>query len=360
MTHKFSLIVFFALALMGPQLAGCAELVPYPVKDSGMLTEEADLVWLDNQRVLFHGYKAVEQAKTAEEFPRYIDRGLYLWDTTTGSIELYDMFEQRKDGLQLKSPLCVHDGVLTYVNRGMVITGKRGEETKTPFPKPSHWFNPHSCRYSETKPFWLVEGHRSIPLLEEHGYLDLRTRPEPDYLTLRLEDPNPAIRFYSVEAKKSFPLPIGWLEVGFLQTHYAQFSSTYLLAGLQYYDDKRGFSSAWPDDVPLKVWWLSPDGQIKKEELPKLPWSHGNSFSFLPTRKGLLLIKQSPSGPQPLGAMGGYLVQGQEVKNVVAGALRKVVISPDGCTVAAVNDTYMKKPVNERMRLQIIELCQGE
>jgi hypothetical protein len=166
MTHKFSLIVFFALALMGPQLAGCAELVPYPVKDSGMLTEEADLVWLDNQRVLFHGYKAVEQAKTAEEFPRYIDRGLYLWDTTTGSIELYDMFEQRKDGLQLKSPLCVHDGVLTYVNRGMVITGKRGEETKTPFPKPSHWFNPHSCRYSETKPFWLVEGHRSIPLLE--------------------------------------------------------------------------------------------------------------------------------------------------------------------------------------------------
>jgi hypothetical protein len=58
--------------------------------------------------------------------------------------------------------------------------------------------------------------------------------------------------------------------------------------------------------------------------------------------------------------MGGYLIQGQEMKKVVAGALRRVAISPDGCTAAVVNDTYEKKPVAERLRLQIIQLCQGE
>ena len=330
MTHKFSLILLLWLLLVSPQLAACGELAPYPVKDSGMLAPDtAHVMWLDNVRVLFNGYTGVDYSSDdPNKVLRFRDSGYYIWDTEKGTV-------QRDTSLNDKGKICIHGDYWSYLRhvKGeekvvLLVAGKKGDEIEGPYPK-VHWFNPHSCRYYETKPFWIVEGHKTLPLLEEHGYLDLGTRPEPNYLTLRLEDPNPAINFYSVPAKKSFTLPVGWLEVGLLQIHYAQFSSTYLLSGLQYYTDKRGFSSAWPDDVPLKVWWLSPDGTIKKEELPKLPWSHGNAFSLLPTRKGLLLVKQSPSGPQLLGAMGGYLVQGQEVKNVVVGALRKVAISPD-------------------------------
>lgn len=362
MTHKLSLMVVLWLLLISPQLAACAQVTPYPVKDSGLLTEEADLVWLDNQRVLFHGYKAVEQAKTQKEFPRYIDRGLYLWDTKTGAVELYDTFVERKDGLQPQTKLCVHDGMLTYVNRGMVVTGTRGQETRTPFPKPSHWFNPHSCRYYDTKPFWLVEGHRTIPLLEEHGYLDLGTvsPPQPDYLTLRLENPNPAISFYSVGAKKQFTLPIGWLEVGFLQVHYAPFRDAYLLSGLQYYDEQRGFLPAWPRDTPPRVWWLKSDGSLEKEELPNISPLQGNPPRTVPVRTGLFVVAgNTRERPEPT-AVGGYLIQGQSLQRVINGMLRRMSVSPDGCKVAVVNDTHEKKPVSERIRLQIIQLCEGD
>jgi hypothetical protein len=363
LTPQRTLIVVLLVVALSPQLAACAERAPYPVKDSGIYAEEADLVWLDNQRVLFHGHKGMEPSSDPNKILRLVDRGLYRWDTTTGALELYDTFDKRSDGLLVKSSLCVHDGVLTYVNRGMVITGKRGQETKTPFPKPAHWFNPHSCRYYDTKPFWVVEGHRTIPLLEEHGYLDLGSvsPPQPDPLTLRFENPNPAISFYSVAAKKSVTLPIGWQEVRGIRVEFAPYKNAYLISGLQYFDNvKHDLQPAWPDDVPIKVWWLKPDGTVIKQEVPKLPWSHGNAFRFFPARKGLYLSKQSPSGPEAFGAMGGYLIQGQEMKKVVAGALRRVAISPDGCTAAVVNDTYEKKPVAERLRLQIIQLCQGE
>jgi hypothetical protein len=362
LTPQRTLIVVLLVVALSPQLAACAERAPYPVKDSGIYAEEADLVWLDNQRVLFHGHKGMEPSSDPNKILRLVDRGLYRWDTTTGALELYDTFDKRSDGLLVKSSLCVHDGVLTHVNRGMVITGKRGQETKTPFPKPAHWFNPHSCRYYDTKPFWVVEGHRTIPLLEEHGYLDLGSvsPPQPDPLTLRFENPNPAISFYSVAAKKSVTLPIGWQEVGFLQVHYAPFRDAYLLSGFQYYDEQRGFLPAWPRDTPHRVWWLSPDGTVKKEELPNVSPVQGGWPGMLPIRNGLLVLAGYSKNMSDPGTSGGFVVRDQNVQKVLIGGLRRAAVSADGCRVAVVNDTYEKKPVAERLRLQIIQLCQGE
>ncbi|ALA57585.1 hypothetical protein [Nitrospira moscoviensis] len=364
MNNRLALIIVLFLMVVSPQLAACAALTaPYSIKDAGIFAEDADLVWLDNRRVLFHGHKGMEPSSDPKTILRLNDRGLYFWDTISGALELYDTFDTRSDGLLLKSSLCVHDGVLTYVNRGIIISGKRGQEARTPFPKQPYWFNPHSCGYYDTKPFWFVENHRTIPLLEEHGYLDLGTviPPQPDPLTLRFENPNPAISFYSLAAKKSFTLPMGQLEVGGLRVEFAPYKNVYLISGLQYFDDvKRDVQPAWPDAVPLRVWWLSPDGTLTKQEMPKLPWSHGNAFKFFPARNGVFMSKQSPSGPEAFGSMGGYLIQGQEMKRVVSGALRRVAMSPDGCSVAVVNDMYEKKSVSERARLQHIQLCQGE
>lgn len=357
----FPSIIVALLIGLDTQLSACAALAPYPVKDSGLLAEDADIVWLDNQRVLFHGYKAVEFSTIPGKPHHLVGRGLYLWDTATGTIELFDTLVNRLDGRQGRSTLCVHDGVLTYVSQGLVITEERGQETKMPFPIQPYWYNPLSCRYYDTKPLWIVEGHRTIPLLEEHGYLDLGMRPEPDYLTLRLEQPNPAISFYAVQSKKSVPLPIGWLEARMSQITYVPYKNAYLISGLQYFDSEKGLSQpAWPDDVPFRVWWFSPDGTMKKEEVPNLPWMHGSYMSFLPVRIGLFIIKHSTAGPDRPGTIGGYLAQGQEVKKVIAGLLHKAAISLDGCRVAVVNDTYAMKPTSERMRLQIIQLCPGE
>lgn len=328
-----------------------------------MAPDTGHAVWLDNVRLLFNGYSGVEYSPDdANKVLRFRDAGYYIWDTEKGTV-------QRDASFDDKGKICVHGDYSSYIRRAkdddktfLLVSGKKGEEIERPYPK-LHWFNPLSCRYSDTKPFWIVEGHRTVPLLEEHGYLDLGTLspPQPDPLTLRLENPNPAISFYSVEARKNLPLPIGQLEARVPQVEYVPYKNVYLISGLQYFDSAKGLlQPAWPDDVPLRVWWLSPDGTMKKEALPKLPWSHGNAFSFLPTRKGLLLIKQSPSGPKRLGEMGGYLVQGQEVKSVVAGALRKVAISPNGCKVAVINDSYADKPRAERTSLQMIQLCQGD
>ncbi len=355
-----SIIVAFLIGL-DTQLAACAELAPYPVKDSGLLAEDADIVWLDNQRVLFHGYKAVEQAKSPKEFHRFIDRGLYLWDTTTGSVALYDTFDKRSDGLLLKSSLCVHDGVLSYVNRGVLISGKPGQETKTTPPKYPYWVNPHSCQYYDTKPVFGVEDHQTIPLLEEHGYLDLGTRPERDYLTLRLDQPNPPISFYSVPAEKSFSLPIGWLEVGFMQVHYAPFNNTYLLSGLQYYDEQRGFLPAWPWDSAYRVWRLTPEGTITKEEVPNIPVLQGSRPRVVPFRDGLFVAGGNTRNLREPNAAGGFVVRGQAIQKVITGSFRRTEVSPDGCRVAVVNDMHRKDiSVSERTRLQIIELCQGD
>jgi hypothetical protein len=360
MKRKFSLIVVVLLLGLNQQLTACSGQAAFPIKDSGIFAEEADLVWLDNQRVLFHGYKRVEVQSEPHKLHRFIDRALYLWNTATGSVEAYDTFDKRPDGIEGRSTLCVHEGVLTYINRGMVITGEKGQETKTSFPKQPFWYNPLSCRYYDTKPFWLVEGHQTIPLLEEHGYLDLGTRPEPDYLTLRLENPNPAIKFYSAESKKSFPLPIGWLESRVLRVHHAPFNDTYLLSGLQYYEEKRGFMSAWPHDTPHRVWWLKPDGRLEKEDLPMVAPLQGSGIRGVPVRDGLFIVGNSAKRYKPRAA-GGYLVRGEEILKVTAGIPLKMAVSPDGCHVALVNDTYAEdKSVSERIRMQAVRLCQGE
>lgn len=361
MGERIRLVVLFFLCVGSFQLAACAVLLPsYPVQDAGIFAEQADLVWLDNQRVLFHGHKGVDLSFDSSKIRRLIDRGLYLWDTTTGSVELYDTFNKRADGVLPQSRLCVHDGVLSYVNRGVLISGKPGQETKTTPPKYPHWVNPHSCRYYDTKPVLGVEDHQTIPLLEEHGYLDLGTRPEPNYLTLRLEQPNPPIIFYSVQAKKPVTLPIGWQEVGFIQVHYAPFSKRYLLSGLQYYDEQRGFLPAWPRDTPPRVWWLNPDGTLRKEELPNILPLQSNPPRTVPVRTGLFVVAgNTRERPEPT-TVGGYLIQGKHLQRVINGMLLRMSVSPGGCKVAVVNDTHEKKPVNERIRLQIIELCQGE
>ncbi|MFO0707320.1 MAG: hypothetical protein U0412_10765 [Nitrospira sp.] len=331
MTIKFSLIFFLLFLLVSPQLAGCAALTaPYSIKDAGIFAEDADLVWLDNRRVLFHGHKGMEPSSDPKAIFRLNDRGLYLWDTTSGALELYDTFDARSDGLLLKSSLCVHDGVLTYVNRGVLINGKLGHETKTVPPKYPYWVNPHSCRYYGSKPVLVGESHQTIPLLEEHGYIDIGMRPEPDSLTLRLPNPNPAISFYSVDAKKSFPLPIGWLESRSLQVHYAPFRNAYLLSGLQYYDEKRGFLSAWPRDTPHRVWWLSPDGTIKKEELPNVSPLQGGWPGVFPIRNGLFVVAGYSKNMSDPGTSGGFVVREQNVQKVVVGGLRRASLSADG------------------------------
>ena len=56
MKQKLTLVVVLLLVGLSPQLASCGE-PHYPIKDSKFPAAEAKLGWLDNERVMFHGYE---------------------------------------------------------------------------------------------------------------------------------------------------------------------------------------------------------------------------------------------------------------------------------------------------------------
>jgi hypothetical protein len=108
------------------------------------------------------------------------------------------------------------------------------------------------------------------------------------------------------------------------------------------------------------VWWLKPDGSLEKEELPNISPLQGNPPRTVPVRTGLFVVAgNTRERPEPT-AVGGYLIQGLHLQRVINGMLLRMSVSPDGCKVAVVNDTHEKKSVSERIRLQIIQLCQGD
>lgn len=132
--------------------------------------------------------------------------------------------------------------------------------------------------------------------------------------------------------------------------------------GFNTYDEQRGFLPAWPRDTPHRVWWLNSDGSVQPQEVPNTVSSlQGGWPQVFPIRGGLFLTSSNTWNMRDPSAAGGFLVRGQAIQKIVTGMLKRTAVSPNGCQVAVVNDTYVKdKPVSERIRLQIVDLCQGE
>lgn len=349
------------LLLAGPQMAACAELTPaYAIKESDFrAAEEVTPVWVDNNKVMFTGYQVEKggQGKLSDRVTDY-KAEVFIWDTSENTITKYSE--------QGRGRFCVHDGVVSFLRFNQMdktwdVTSERieGGPKEKKVLSEKHWFNPFNCRYYDSRPYWAVEGRETHPLLEEHGYLDWGVALSPP--TQGEYYKNTPITFFSSGGKEGIRLPVGRREAS-KNIYYAAFNNAYLLYALSYVDKTTGREEAvgvWPKGVPLPVWWLAPNGKVTKVDIPYMPLMNGGSRGFYPTRSGIFMFSHQARDLGDPGEAGGYLVQGQVVKKLITGMLWKTAVSPDGCKVAVVHDTYDKKPKVHRTTLKIVDVCKG-
>ena len=142
-----SLLLLIAFSL-SPQLAACGE-SHYPIKDSKFPAAEAKLGWLDNERIIFHGYEVGKVGKPSpDDGHPMAETGLFIWDVAKDTVTKYWDIEG-------PVPLCVfHDRVsflLRLKNEEAIrlrVMGKLGEE-KQIRTVGDDWVNSISCRYHE-------------------------------------------------------------------------------------------------------------------------------------------------------------------------------------------------------------------
>lgn len=353
MKRKLALIIVVLLMGMSPQLVACGE-PHYPIKDSKFPAAEAKLGWLDNERVMFHGYEVgkVGQPSPDDGHP-LAETGLFIWDIGKDTVTKYwDI-----DG---PVPLCVFRGQIFFTqkvngkeNTWLAVTGSFGKEERK-FVSGKLWVNGFSCRESTHKPEWVKEDkHRRWSLLEEHGYLDfgISSRRDPSKATL--------ILLYQPNSTSPLELPLTGEQVR-IHVSYFGFADAYLL------ESQRETTYAAP------VWLLKPDGSLTKVlDTTGKSWERFGWDGFHLTKKGLFL-SGGRGDYASVGTRGGYLltsVQGTPTR-FVAGTVRNEAVSPDGCKVAFVHVLHDQAAADSAKALRagkpgsrtlkMIDLCQGD
>ena len=351
MTHKVSLILLLGLFLVSPHLAVGGE-PRYPILDSKFPAAEAKLGWIDNERVIFHGYDVgkMTQPSPGEGHPTAAE-GLFIWDTGKGTVTKYWDIEG-------PVPLCVFQGHVFFSmklkgkeNAWLLVSGSPGQEEQK-IVSTGISMNGHSCRVSDHKPSWMKKDkHRRLRLLDEHGYLDFgESSPgEPTKAS--------PILLYQPNKTQGLQLPFTGEQIR-LHVTYSEFDNSYLLEG-QRITNHAGL-----------VWRLKPDGTTTKVLEPSgKAWERMGWSGFHLTRKGLFLIGGS-AGYGTVGTAGGYLFTKEEPQKLIAGLVWNESVSPDGCKVAFVHVLHSQagadsakalgkgKPGTRTMK--IVDLCKGD
>ncbi|ULA65540.1 MAG: conserved exported protein of unknown function [Nitrospira sp.] len=323
MKRKLALIVVLLFVGLRPQLVACEE-PRYPIKDSKIpVDRQTRPVWLNNNQIIFVGYapdsaNPPKQVGLAWEIPQAV----YVWDLEKGKAVRDPSWDGTNSWCasgEFRSFHRLRSGTETTYE---LVEGKIGEERVQPLPV--KWFNPISCRhYDIDLPYWRHEGKktRSIPLLEEHGYLDfgLPSRADPSKAS--------PVLLYPSDQKNPKQLPFTGEQVRF-HVAYFEFAGVYLLEG--------HIKTTYATDI----WLLKSDGTVVKalepkgEQWEKLGWGQYNL-----TKKGLFAA--GGSGPyDQVGTTGGYLFQRGKPARLIAGLTRNISVSPDGCKVAFVHSLH--------------------
>lgn len=345
MKRNLALIVVLVVLVVSPKLAVCGEQPPYPILDSGVWATNSypgDVYWMDNERVLFLG------SGTAMPIGQD-DAWLLIWDTRKKTIAKY-----RQHVLDF----CFHDGVIQYRTVAREpATGKRiwtfyrgkfSEELidQTPDRKEDKL----NCRYISVWPRF-PDGKAHAILREGDGYVVL------DETVPNVKFGNYPLVYYKRENQAPIRLPFRRYDAD--RVKYYPFRQAYFLYPASYFTNGTHLTP-WPKNVPLYVWWLSPNGEIDKIEIPLGAWARGGLI-FYPTLKGVFVVNRHSKSDRDPGSAGGYLVQGTTVKKLVDGVLTDVsAVSPDGCRIAFSHapsqDSDRFDPKNHR-RLKMIDIC---
>ncbi len=351
MKAKLMLMVVPLLMAISSQLAESGE-PKYPIKDSKFPAAEAKLGWIDNERVMFHGYDVGKMTQPGPgEGHSTAAEGLFIWDAGKGTVTKYwDI-----DG---PTSLCVYHDTIAF-GQGTKgedkartrVVGKIGQEQLVRSTGVD-WVNPISCAYSQKRPPEITGQRMLRHLREDHGYLDFGPAVQ-----LGLSE-TVQVLFYRPAEKEPLILPFTPKRVVNI-LDYVEFDNAYLLRA----------RASTSDAVP--VWLLRPDGIVAQLLKPDgSAWERIGWTGYVWTKNGLFLISRTADGYAAVGKSGGYLLGKDNPQRVIAGLLDNVAVSPNGCRVAFVHvrtaqvgaDSFKALRAGKvgNRTLKMIDLCAGK
>lgn len=346
-----SVLLLLVGALVSVRLTAAVDHA-YPIKDSKFPAAEAKLGWIDDSRVIFHGYEIGKVGQPSPDDGHLLkETGLFIWDTQNDTVTKYwDI-----DG---QVPLCVFDNRVSFLlwlrsedKIRLRVVGNFGKEEQIKTVG-DDWVNSVTCRYHEIKPKWLDEKRVRVELREEHGYLDFGSRTAEDgsdtaRLTLHRLG----------EKKELIVVPLEPTRISNL-IQYAEFENAYVIKG----------TSNTTDAVP--VWLLRPEGIVTEMFKPSgKAWEQFGWDTYHLTKKGLFLVG-GRGGYAEIGKSGGYLLSPGQPIRLIAGHVRSVSVSPDGCKVAFVHVLHslagaesaraLRQGKTGTRTVKMIDLCKGD
>jgi hypothetical protein len=344
--QRLRLVLILLVMMVSPQLAVCGEPAsPYPIVDSGVWATNSypgDMYWMDNERVLFLG------SGTATPIGQD-DAWLLIWDTSKNTITKYK---------QHVLDFCFHEDVIQY--RTVARESGTGKRTWTFYrgklneelidQTPNRKEDKLNCRYISAWPTFS-QGKTHRILHESDGHLVL------DQAATNVKFENYPLLYLKGENQEPIRLPFRRYDAD--RVNYYPFRQAHFLYPASYFANGTHLTP-WPENIPLYVWWLFPDGKIDKIEIPLGAWARGELI-FYPTQKGIFVVNRQSKSDRDPGNAGGYLVQGTTVKKLVSGVLTDVsAVSPSGCQIAfshASSQSSDRFDAKNHRRLKIIDIC---
>lgn len=311
--------------------------------------------WLDEDRLIFT-VRRPETTPSPGSDGYESRRTVAVWDTRTNKVALhmpgrplcvnaadgYVVIEASEFRLPPNAPLELLKGVWGEpLERDTVL--REDNRVQTPF-----YINPVSCRVHEGRGDRLLPNHLTVPLREDHGFLDEGELP------VRRDKKDQQLVFVRPTGDQTV-IPFIYDELWSDKTRYYRFADTYLLKG----PSMRANDHEPKDRRSIRL--LRPSGEVERIYIPEFFWARARSSgagSHL-TRVGLLWTFGTFSSLQ-----GTYLAQGGALKKILDEEQGEIEVSPSGCRIAYLNASG--KPFSafhnplHTTNIHVTDLCQGD
>jgi hypothetical protein len=339
----------FALGAVAPLAAeGPFPKAGFPIVDTGIVVEASGgprrmpIIWMDSDRIMFSALKA-GAGPTSEVGAK--TREILIYDTRTGKAERY------ADG-QLS---CYEAGRIVFVTESIVWVDKEtgvarfakrfkhgpmGEEKEEVIPGGGD-LPRIGCSDAAVARWQTLPRDQLFTLLRpEHGYLD-RGRGRDlytKYVTfVRPGKPPIELSMYGFEARGV--------------ALYAPWAETYVLNadGVGF----RPYTGRDPSPKPV-IRLLKPDGELTELKPPDAFFRYfGHSGPIRLTRAGMVY---TGLGNPKTAEQGAYVVNGQQVAQLVEGWVEDLSVSPDGCrlVLSSARDFHL---VKYPRTIKLVQLC---
>ena len=302
----------------------------YPVLESGYNAFSeggSKTYWIDNDRVIFYGYKPGQNEDRRGE-------AIHIWDTKVRKVDLYARLDKHSS-----TSFCFGDNVIAYFKEQIedgiegfaYMEGPLGQERETTSFQ-DHFENgrknPYTCRIEAPPP--ELKDHRWRPLKPEHGYLDYGPRLFPDQA-------DPALYYLRKDGKR-VKLPVG-KDTWSIKGYYPHKQAYLLLSNRQGISFDKNVLKKNLNQPRIKTcldgYWLFPDG--KTEQICILfskTWATKAPLPSILFNTGILVSANRPTGRDRISGAEQYLLSEGQLKKLINGSMAAVSISPDGCSIA--------------------------